>query len=322
MTWICRSEATRQLITGWFSYFASHGVRMVRLDAVGYVTKKAGTSCFMVEPETDAIDWLISAASRAGLEVLPEIHDVYATHETLAARGYWTYDFVLPGLTLLAFESGDATGLAHHLARSPERQVTTLDCHDGIPVNPDLVGVLEPAEMRRLAEIVLARGGNINRMLSDSQGNGVDVHQLNCTYYSALGEDDDRYLAARAIQLFAPGIPQVYYVGLLAGRNDVGAVERTGEGRAINRHDYTRTEIGQALERSVVRRTLELLRLRRTHAAFSGRLTIEAPLPNALRLAWSAGAASCVLDVDVISSKFQVTIDGQVDQTGGVMRAG
>ncbi len=72
----------------------------------------------------------------------------------------------------------------------------------------------------------------------------------------------------------------------------------------------------------MVRRTLELLRLRRTHPAFSGPLTIETPLPNALRLAWSAGAASCVLDVDVISSKFQVTIDGQVDQTGGVMRAG
>ena len=71
-----RSEATRRLIAGWFTFFASHGVRMVRLDAVGYVAKKAGTSCFMVEPEIwEAIDWLIAAAGRAGLEVLPEIHD-------------------------------------------------------------------------------------------------------------------------------------------------------------------------------------------------------------------------------------------------------
>ena len=46
------------------------------------------------------------------------------------------------------------------------------------------------------------------------------MHQLNCTYYSALGEDDERYLAARAIQLFARGVPQIYYVGLLAGAND------------------------------------------------------------------------------------------------------
>ena len=29
------------------------------------------------------------------------------------------------------------------------------------------------------------------------------------------------YLVARAIQFFVPGIPQVYYVGLLAGTNDM-----------------------------------------------------------------------------------------------------
>ena len=69
----------------------------------------------------------------------------------------------------------------------------------------------------------------------------VDVHQLNITYYSALDADDERYLAARAIQLFAPGVPQIYYVGLLAGANDHAAVQATGEGRAINRHDYSVT---------------------------------------------------------------------------------
>ena len=45
------SEATRRLIRGWFEWFAGHGVSIVRLDAVGYVVKKPGTSCFMVEPE-------------------------------------------------------------------------------------------------------------------------------------------------------------------------------------------------------------------------------------------------------------------------------
>ena len=45
------SPATRTLITRWLRQFAERGVRIVRLDAVGYVIKKAGTSCFMVEPE-------------------------------------------------------------------------------------------------------------------------------------------------------------------------------------------------------------------------------------------------------------------------------
>ena len=281
---------------------------IVRLDAVGYVVKKAGTSCFMVEPEIwEVMDWLARTADGLGLSLLPEVHDVHATHEKLTDHGYWTYDFVLPGLVLHAFESGDAARLAAHLASSPERQFTTLDCHDGIPVRPDLDGILEPAEMLRLADVVLAHGGNVNRILSDPHAGGVDVHQLNCTYYSALGEDDERYLAARAIQLFARGIPQVYYVGLLAGANDHLAVARTGEGRAINRHDYTTAEVEAALERPLVRRIIELIRLRATHPAFAGRLSITVPDRTSLRLTWSTGPHSCRLEVDLTSGRISVS---------------
>jgi sucrose phosphorylase len=188
-----RATATRELISGWFAGLAAKGVRIVRLDAVGYVVKRAGTSCFMVEPEIwDVLEWLRATAADLGLVVLPEVHDSYATHQRLTSHGYWTYDFVLPGLVLLAFETGEATRLATHLARSPQRQFTTLDCHDGIPVRPDLEGILTPPEMTRLADVVLARGGNINRILSGSHADGVDVHQLNCTYHSALGGDVDR----------------------------------------------------------------------------------------------------------------------------------
>jgi sucrose phosphorylase len=299
-----RSPFTRRLVADWLGFFASQGVRIVRLDAVGYVVKRAGTSCFMVEPEIwEVLAWLTEVADRVGLMLLPEVHDVRATHEKLSAHGYWTYDFVLPGLVLQAFRSADATRLASHLAAAPERQFTTLDCHDGIPVRPDLDGVLEPAEMLGLADLVVARGGNVNRILSDSHARGVDIHQLNTTYYSALDCDDDRYLAARAIQLFARGIPQVYYVGLLAGRNDHAAVERTGEGRAINRHDYTHEEIESALERPLVRRILELVRLRATHPAFAGKLAVSTPDRASLRLSWSNGPDSCVLEVDLATGR-------------------
>ena len=237
--------------------------------------------------------------------MLPEVHDVYATHEKLAARGYWTYDFVLPGLLLHAFETWRRRrGWPRHLARSPERQFTTLDCHDGIPVRPG--SRRDPRAARRCTAsptCVLARGGNVNRILSDSHADGLDVHQLNCTYYSALGEDDDRYVAARAIQLFAPGIPQVYYVGLLAGTNDHVAVERTGEGRAINRHDYTTTEIDAALERPVVRRILDLIRLRASHPAFDGQLRVTTPDRASVRLAWMKGRDACSLEVDLVTGQ-------------------
>jgi hypothetical protein len=101
------SAATRSLITGWLRDFAAHGVCIVRLDAVGYVIKKPGTTCFMVEPEIyDFLDWIAQVAASFGLVVLPEVHDTYATHERLAAHGFWTYDFVLPALLLNTTDVG------------------------------------------------------------------------------------------------------------------------------------------------------------------------------------------------------------------------
>jgi sucrose phosphorylase len=308
--------ATRSLIGDWLGFFAAQGVRIVRLDAVGYVIKKPGTTCFMVEPEIyDFLDWVTAVASSVGLAVLPEVHDRYPTHERLAAHGFWSYDFVLPGLVLYAFATGDAGGLAAHLARSSDRQFTTLDCHDGIPIRPDLDGILEPAEMLRLAEQVVRQGGNVNRILADSHADGVDVHQLNCTYYAALGCDDDRYLAARAIQLFAKGVPQVYYVGLLAGENDLAAVARTADGRAINRHDYTGGEIQDALARPVVRAVLDLVRLRNTHPAFEGSLEVGGD-GSILTMEWRNGEARCSLDVDIRSGKFSVRGEPATAGTG------
>jgi len=306
------SEAGQRLITGWLWDFASHGVRIVRLDAVGYLVKKAGTSCFMIEPEIYRfLEWITSVATSLGLVLLPEVHDRYTTHQELSARGYWTYDFVLPGLLLHAFRTGETARLAAHLSESPDRQFTMLDCHDGVPVRPDLDGILEPSEMRDLADGMLQRGGNVNRLLSGVDAGEVDVHQLNCTYYSALGEDDDRYLAARAIQLFARGVPQVYYVGLLAGENDLTAVARTGEGRAINRHDYSMEEVTDDLERPVVERLLQLVRLRNSHPAFDGTLTVETEGRSRLRLSWRSGASCCTLDTDLATGRSIIDVDGR-----------
>ena len=132
------------------------------------------------------------------------------------------------------------------------------------------------------------------------------MHQLNCTYYSALDCDDDRYVAARAIQLFARGVPQIYYVGLLAGENDHAAVERAGDGRAVNRHDYTRGEVLQALDRPVVKRLTELIQLRNNHPAFDGNLHVEHTNGQALHLHWHHGEASCSLRVDLATGELDI----------------
>ncbi len=123
----------------------------------------------MVEPEIYGfLEWITGVAASFGLVVLPEVHDAYATHERLAEHGFWTYDFVLPALLLQTFHTGDAQRLATHLAGSPVRQFTNLDCHDGIPVWPDLEGILDPVEMVDLADRIQRQGGNVNRILSEA----------------------------------------------------------------------------------------------------------------------------------------------------------
>ncbi|MFR5116118.1 MAG: hypothetical protein ACLTDV_03160 [Eubacterium sp.] len=61
-------------------------------------------------------------------------------------------------------------------------------------------------------------------------------YQVNTTYYNALGENEQALLLARALQIFMPGKPRVWYLDLFAGKNDHEAVKEAGEGgHKINR---------------------------------------------------------------------------------------
>lgn len=312
-----KAPVTRQLLTQYLAHFSRNGVKIVRLDAIGYVIKKPGTSCFMVEPEIyDFLDWLVGVARTFGLEVLPEVHDHYSVQHKLAGHGYRVYDFVLPLLILHTLIIGSSQKLRDYLRVCPRRQFTMLDCHDGIPVQPDLDDILSIEESKHIVDVCLQRGANLNRILSDEHKSHADfdAHQINCTYYSALG-DDDAYLTARAIQFFAPGVPQVYYVGLLAGENDQAAVECTGEGRAINRHNYSTAEVEQALGRPVVQRLLKLIHFRNSCAAFDGDFAVLASDDRHVRVGWRNDAQQCTLNVDLISRRSVIEF---TDETGAL----
>jgi len=299
-----RSPAYRRFMTETLGSLRQRGIRLLRLDAVGYVVKKAGTSCFFVEPEIwEYLAWIRGLADERGMEILPEVHAGPAVQGALAAHGYWVYDFVLPYRVLEALVVGDPLALRRHLAGRTGRQFTMLDCHDGIPVKPDLDGLYDAERVRRVTEVCRERGARFNRVVSASHrdGDGFDVHQINCSYYSALGEDDDACVAARALQVFAPGVPQVYYVGLLAGGNDVAAVRRTGEEREINRHNYSTEEIDANLRRPVVQRLVRLLRLRNGHPAFGGVFRVLPAGASEVRVQWQAPGGTCTLTVDLSS---------------------
>ena len=130
---------------------------------------------------------------------------------------------------------------------------------------------------------------------------------MNTTYYSALGDNDSAYLLARAIQFFAPGIPQVYYVGMLAGSNDIELMERTKNGRDINRHYYTAEDIEKEQARPVVQKLKELMELRITHPAFSLDGTIEVSADgDRLVITRKYGSDSLTLNADLSTYQFDI----------------
>jgi sucrose phosphorylase len=125
------------------------------------------------------------------------------------------------------------------------------------------------------------------------------IYQLTCTYYDALKRNDDAYIAARAIQFFAPGIPQVYYVGLLAGSNDLELMEETGELRDINRHAYSADEVAAAVKTPVVRRLLKLMEFRSSYPAFDGVFHLMYSNESSVAMCWRHGELRCELFVDL-----------------------
>lgn len=249
------------------------------------------------------------------IELLPEVHSHYTIQYKLAERGYWIYDFILSYTVLDALINKTSSGLRRYLITRPAKQFTMLDCHDGIPVKPDLDDLIDTEKARAVVDECLVRGSNLSLILSDEHkaADGFDVHQIRCSYYSVLNCDDDAYLAARAIQFFLPGVPQVYYVGLLAGENDIKSVFQTGEGREINRHNYTVQEVEASLEQEVVQRLLKLIRFRNEYDAFNGEFNVLDSANDEVRLEWKKENKHCSLLIDLKTCKSRIYY---IDESG------
>jgi sucrose phosphorylase len=270
---------------------ASYGANIVRLDAFAYAPKEPGEKNFLNEPGTwDLLEQVADLAAKEQLKILPEIHSKYEEkmHEKIAEKGYMTYDFFLPGLLIDAFLRQTNEALLLWIKDIVEKDIKTvnmLGCHDGIPLL-DLKGLLTDKQIQNLIDTVVDRGGYVK----DLHGKKNMYYQVNATYYSALGEDDKKLLLARAIQMFMPGKPQIWYLDLFAGKNDHEAVKRAGAGghKEINRTNLTMNMVEDALQTPIVRKQLELIRFRNTSKAFGfdSTLTIGSTEAHILDLTW------------------------------------
>ncbi len=300
-------DITKRFINETLESMCGHGAAVIRLDAFAYAVKKADTSCFFVEPETWELLYDIEkTVSERGCEILPEIHEHYTIPMKIAEKGFWIYDFALPVITLHALFNHTGKYLKKWLEMCPMKQFTTLDTHDGIGI-VDVKDLIPDDEIETVKEQMYSRGANVKKIYSSEAYNNLDIYQVNTTYYSALGNNDKAYLLARAIQFFAPGIPQVYYVGLLAGENDIELMERTKNGRDINRHYYSAEDIDKEQDREVVRRLKELMELRNSHAAFGldGSISVTAD-GDRISITRSCGESELTLNADLTDYSFTI----------------
>ncbi|MEN8174896.1 MAG: glycosidase, partial [Pseudomonadota bacterium] len=144
--------------------------------------------------------------------------------------------------------------------------------------------------------------------LYGADGRKIDYYQVNATFFSALGEDERKLRLARAIQMFMPGVPQVWYLDLFAGTNDYAAAERgrTAGHKEINRTTLKMIDIEAGLKRPIVLDQLDLIRLRNVSPAFAGEMKIFETEPHLLHISWQHPEATATLKADLRKHSFTV----------------
>lgn len=302
---------------------SDYGCKILRLDAFAYLHKEIGQTNFFNEPGTwEYLDRIKQIAQKNNLTLLPEIHAEYGLglHEEVASKDYQIYDFFLPGLTIHTLEKADCTALitwAKEIIRKGYSTVNMLGCHDGIPVldlkgkevnNTYNKGLLKDTDIESIMTTIMDRGGRVKN-LYDAEGRKISYYQVNATFYSALGENDQKMLLARAIQLFMPGTPQVWYLDVFAGANDYEAVERGGKDshKEINRTTLSLEDIKEGLKKDLVLNQIKLIQLRNTHKAFLGKVEIIETTPDQINIKWVHHDEVAHLKADLNTLKFSIT---------------
>ncbi|MEW8035942.1 MAG: glycosidase [Candidatus Thiodiazotropha sp.] len=317
-----KSELVWQFYEETLRKLKAYGAKIIRLDAFAYLHKEPGESNFFNRPGTwKYLERLKQIAKRYDLTIFPEIHSEYGAglHQEVAEKGYPIYDFFFPGLVIDALEQASNRHLLNWIEEIQEKQLQTINmlgCHDGIPLldlrgsrvnGVSREGLLDDDRIQALIDRIIERGGRVKNLYG-SDGKKIAYYQVNATFFSALGEDEGKLRLARAIQLFMPGIPQVWYLDLFAGKNDYQAADQGGPGghKEINRTNLSLDAVEAGLKRTIVKDQLELIRLRNRSSAFSGELAIEPTDSHLLKLTWRNGEAYARLEADLRSCRFSI----------------
>ncbi len=246
-------------------FYASKRARVLRLDAIGHIWKKLGTSCINLK-ETHYTIQLIRAILN---EIFPDILLLTQTNvphkKNISYFGngcnevQLVYQFALPLLVLHTFYTGDASRLLEWASRIKNVSDKTaffnvLATHDGLGFVP-VKTILTDKEITGIADNIKERGGFISYKTAKD---GIkEPYEINITYYNAIADSKNseelnikKFIASQAIILSLLGIPGIYIHSLFGTENYLEGVEKTGKRRTINRKKLQYNKLKEDLENS------------------------------------------------------------------------
>jgi glycosidase len=229
-------------------FYADQGATILRLDAIAYLWKEIGTNCIHLSQTHDMVKLFRAVLDLVAPDVIILTETNVPHDENISYFGdghneaQMVYNFTLPPLLFYTMVKEDATVLSQwakglYLESANNTFFNFTASHDGIGVRP-LEGILDPAELDGLIEIVKANAGRVS--YKQNPDGSESPYELNITYVDAIlagttSSRADKFLASQAIQYALPGVPATYIHSLLGSRNWVEGVKETGRARTINR---------------------------------------------------------------------------------------
>ncbi len=229
-------------------FYADQGATILRLDAIAYLWKEIGTNCIHLSQTHDMVKLFRAVLDLMAPDVIILTETNVPHDENISYFGdgrdeaQMVYNFTLPPLLFYTLVKEDATVLSQwakglHLESESNTFFNFTASHDGIGVRP-LEGILDPAELDGLVEIVKANQGQVS--YKQNPDGSESPYELNITYVDAILADTsstraEKFLASQSIQYALPGVPATYIHSLLGSRNWVEGVKQTGRARTINR---------------------------------------------------------------------------------------
>ncbi|GAB5440191.1 MAG: alpha-amylase family glycosyl hydrolase [Fuerstiella sp.] len=269
--------------------YLQRGVRLFRLDAIGFLWKEPGTTCLHLPQTHEVVKLLRCVLDQLAPGTILITETNVPNHENLSYFGnrneaHVIYNFSLAPLLVHALLTGKTEYLKRWLMSMPPAPLgcTYLNftaSHDGIGMRP-AEGLLSDEEQLQMVDTIREFGGRVSTRTAT---NGEErVYELNIALFDALqgtvaGKDQfqrERFLCSQTVMLGMDGIPAFYIHSLLATANDEQGMNRTGQNRSINRHKWNLEDLERRLEDStsdqsvVLSELLRRLKVRRRQPAF------------------------------------------------------